>query len=109
MSLRNHAEQIIQQALAAAMPDEAVRKALNEANFSDGKVVLIAAGKAAWQMAHAACQQMGERIDSGVVITKYKHSKGSLSNLQVFEAGHPVPDENSYKATQAATTATTKR
>lgn len=102
MSLRNHAEQIIQQALAAAMPDEAVRKALNEANFSDGKVVLIAAGKAAWQMAHAACQQMGERIDSGVVITKYKHSKGSLSNLQIFEAGHPVPDENSYKATQAA-------
>lgn len=102
MSLRNHAEQIIQQALAAAIPDEAVRKALNEANFSDGKVVLIAAGKAAWQMAHAACQQIGERIDSGVVITKYKHSKGSLSNLQIFEAGHPVPDENSYKATQAA-------
>lgn len=102
MSLRNHAEQIIQQALASAMPDEAVRKALNEANFSDGKIVLIAAGKAAWQMAHAACQQMGERIDSGVVITKYKHSKGSLSNLQIFEAGHPVPDENSYKATQAA-------
>ena len=39
---------------------------------------------------------------SGVVITKYGHSKGELAPLEIWEAGHPVPDENSLKATQRA-------
>ena len=35
-------------------------------------------------------------------LQKYEHSKGELKNIAIFEAGHPVPDENSFKATEAA-------
>lgn len=89
-------------ALNAAMPDTAVREALKNARFSQGKLILIAAGKAGWQMANAAWEQLGTRIHSGVVITKYDHSKGSIGSLAIYEAGHPVPDANSFRATQAA-------
>ncbi len=37
-----------------------------------------------------------------MVVTKYGHSKGPLPGLEIYEAGHPVPDENSFRATQAA-------
>ena len=102
MSLRKDADQIMRAALRAAQPDTAVAKALDAAQFGPGRLVLVAAGKAAWQMASAAVEQLGDRVDSGVVVTKYGHSKGPLANLDIYEAGHPVPDENSFRATQAA-------
>ena len=37
-----------------------------------------------------------------MVVTKYDHSKGPIANFQIFEGGHPVPDENSFRGTQAA-------
>ena len=102
MSVRQDAEQIIRSALHAAMPDTAVIKALKEIQFGPGKLVLVAVGKAAYQMAETAMGQLGSRVHSGVVVTKYDHSKGPLPPLSIYEAGHPVPDENSYRATQAA-------
>ena len=81
------------------MPDAAVTRALEGKTFP-GRVLLVAVGKAAWQMAHAAWQTLGERIDGGIVITKYGHVKGPIGNLRLFEAGHPVPDENTFRATQ---------
>ena len=102
MSLRENANKIMQAALAAAMPDAAVCAALEKVSFGSGKLVLIAAGKAGWQMAKAAYDQLGARIDHGVVVTKYDHSNGPIGNLEIYEAGHPVPDFNSFHATQAA-------
>lgn len=102
MSLRQDANKIMESALHAALPDTAVAKALAEAHFGPGKLILVAAGKAAWQMAKAATDHLGDRISGGVVVTKYDHSKGPLPHLDIYEAGHPVPDENSYRATQAA-------
>ena len=102
MSLREDANRVMQAALTAALPDTAVAKALDGADLGPGKLILVAAGKAAWQMAKAAVDHLGDRIDGGVVVTKYDHSKGPLGNLDIFEAGHPVPDENSFRATQAA-------
>ena len=102
MSLRENANKIMQAALAAAMPDAAVCAALEKVTFGSGKLVLIAAGKAGWQMAKAAYDQLGARIDHGVVVTKYDHSNGPIGNLDIYEAGHPVPDFNSFHATQAA-------
>ena len=107
MALRENADKIMRAALAAAMPDAAVRAALEKAQFADGRLILIAAGKAGWQMARAAYDQLGSRIDSGVVVTKYDHSKGPIGNLDIHEAGHPVPDANSFKGTQAAIDAVT--
>ncbi|MBQ4370701.1 MAG: glycerate kinase, partial [Oscillospiraceae bacterium] len=102
MSLRDDANVIIQRAISASLPDEAVKKALKELEMPRGKLVTVAIGKAAWQMARAAADILGDRITDGVVITKYGHSKGNIGNMRVFEAGHPVPDANSYAATQSA-------
>lgn len=99
--LREHADTIVSAAIQAVKPDEAVRRALEGQNFS-GRVVLVAAGKAAWQMAKAAHDCLGSRIESGIVITKYDHVMGEIANFDCREAGHPVPDENSFAATQAA-------
>ena len=99
--LRSHADQIIKASIKAVLPDEAVKRALDGQDFP-GRVLLVAAGKAAWQMAKAAYDFMGERIETGVVVTKYDHVMGPIGNFLCFEAGHPVPDENSFKGTQAA-------
>ena len=101
-NLRKDADRIIDRAIKESLPDSAVRKALQEFPETKGKVVLIAVGKAAWQMADAAYGFLGNRISGGVVVTKYDHSKGRIGNLEIYEGGHPVPDENSYKGTSAA-------
>ena len=101
-NLRKDADRIIDRAIKESLPDSAVRKALQEFPETKGKVVLIAVGKAAWQMADAAYSFLGNRISGGVVVTKYDHSKGRIGNLEIYEGGHPVPDENSYKGTSAA-------
>ncbi len=99
--LRGHADQIVREAIAAVQPDAAVRRALIGRRFP-GRVLLVAAGKAAWQMAKAASDCMGDRIEKGVVVTKYGHVMGPIAAFDCYEAGHPVPDENSFRGTQAA-------
>ena len=99
--LRSHADAIIAASIKAVQPDEAVSRALAGQTFP-GRVVLVAAGKAAWQMAKAAHDCLGSRIDSGVVVTKYDHVMGPIANFTCCEAGHPVPDENSFAGTQKA-------
>lgn len=99
--LRMDTEQIMRDSLKAVLPDEAVRRALAEFRPMGGRTILIAAGKAAWQMAKAASEAL-EDIDGGVVITKYGHVKGEIPGVRCFEAGHPVPDENSFSATRKA-------
>ena len=101
-NLRKDADRIIDRAIKESLPDSAVRKALQEFPETKGKVVLIAVGKAAWQMADAAYSFLGNRNSGGVVVTKYDHSKGRIGNLEIYEGGHPVPDENSYRGTSAA-------
>lgn len=53
-------------------------------------------------MAKAAYESLGPQITDGIVITKYGHSHGPIANLAIYEAGHPVPDKQSYVATRAA-------
>lgn len=100
-TLRRDADAIIRSSLNAVLPDEAVRRALNAFAPRGGRVLLVAAGKAAWQMAHAAVEALG-RVDGGVVVTKYGHVKGEIPGVVCCEAGHPVPDENSFAATEKA-------
>ena len=99
--LRAHADSIIESSINAVKPDEAVARALCGKQFP-GRVLLVSAGKAGWQMAKAAHDCLGGRIDSGVVVTKYDHVMGPIANFELYEAGHPVPDENSFLGTQAA-------
>ncbi len=102
MNLREDANAIIASALHAALPDTAVMKALEELPSCTGRLVLVSIGKAAWQMAKAAYTKLGGRIGQGIVITKYGHGKGALGAITIREAAHPVPDDNSYSATQEA-------
>ena len=99
--LRTDAEQIVRRAIDSVKPDEAVRRALAEMKFP-GRVVLVAAGKAAWQMAATAADCLEQPVEDGVVITKYGHVMHPLPGLCCYEAGHPIPDENSFLATRAA-------
>ncbi len=99
--LRQHADEIIRDAIAAVQPDAAVQRALAGKRFP-GRVLLVAAVKAAWQMAKAAYDFLGDTIETGVVVTKYGHVMGPIANFDCYEAGHPVPDENSFRGTKAA-------
>ena len=80
--LRQDAEQIIRESIARVLPDAAVIKALENKEFSGGKVYLAAVGKAAWQMARAATAQLGEKLERGLVVTKCGHAKGRLDRVQ---------------------------
>lgn len=101
--MNQDAKHILDAALRDALPGAAVGQALDQIVFQPGgRLILVAAGKAAWEMARAAHERLGERIDAGVVVTKYDYSRGPLGSLEIYEAGHPVPDENSYRATARA-------
>ena len=102
MSLYTDAQEIIRRAIAACLPDQAVRRALEGRPFPAGRIYLVAIGKAAWQMAGCAVPLLGDRLEAGVVVTKHGHSKGPIPKCTVFEGGHPVPDEDSFRGTQAA-------
>lgn len=100
-SLRKDADQIVAASIKAVLPDEAVQRALKSFVPRGGRTLLVAAGKAAWQMANAAVAALG-KVDGGVVVTKYDHVKGEIPGVACYEAGHPVPDENSFAATGKA-------
>lgn len=99
LTLRKDADAIIAASLKAVLPDEAVRRALQSFQPKSGRVLLAATGKAAWQMAHAAVEALGS-VDGGVVVTKYDHVKGEIPGVDCYEAGHPVPDDNNFAATE---------
>lgn len=99
--LRHDADKIIAASIKAVLPDEAVRRALEDFEPGPGRTLLVAAGKAAWQMAKAAVDALGD-VEGGVVVTKYGHVKGEIPGVGCYEAGHPVPDENSFSATEKA-------
>lgn len=98
--LKQNANRIISTVLHAAMPDTAVRQALMHFPACEGRLVLVSVGKAAWRMAKTVYDRMSHKIDSGIVVTKHGYSKGAIGNLVIREAGHPVPDADTYAATQ---------
>lgn len=102
MNIREDAERIIRESIKQVMPDEAVARALQGRSFERGKILVVAAGKAAWRMARTAARILGDKISSGVVMTKYGHVEAEIPGMICYEGGHPVPDENSFRGTQAA-------
>ena len=99
--LHKDADLIVSESIRAVLPDEAVKSALKGYRGTSGKTVLVAAGKAAWQMASAAASVL-EHLDGGIVITKEAHVMGEIPGIACYEAGHPVPDERGVLATKKA-------
>ena len=99
-ALRLDAEKIARGAIAAVSPDAAVRRTLTGRRFS-GRLYLVSVGKAGWKMAQVAVDTLEQPIEKGIVVNKYGHVEQPLPGIACYEAGHPVPDENTFRATQA--------
>ena len=100
--LKKVADNIIDAAIKAVLPDKAVIRALENKEFP-GRVILVSVGKAAWQMANAASEYLGDRIDKGIVITKYGKGDWAQSFADVWEQLDGITQEyynNRIEATQ---------
>ncbi len=62
-------------------------------------IFVVGAGKASAAMAQALEELLGERLNSGLINTKYGHGL-PLRKIQVTEAAHPVPDEAGFRGAQ---------
>ena len=100
--MRQDAQFILQHAIRAVLPDAAVQRAMLNLPDCRGRRVLVAVGKAAARMAQAALQVLPHPVEAGIVITKYGHGLPMPPQIACYEAGHPVPDENSFAAARAA-------
>lgn len=104
LDLKQDMREIIDSAIKAVLPESAVKEALTHKEFLErkgkGRIVVASIGKAAWRMAKAASDILGAGI-SGAVVTKYDHSMGNITGLEIYEAGHPVLDENTLTGTKA--------
>lgn len=107
--LRRHAQTIWEASLDAASPSVCIPRLLQPTPEGfrvggkdypvKGRLIVVGAGKAGSGMAHVVDGMFGGRISSGLVITKYGHSLPT-EYIQVFEAGHPVPDESGVLAVE---------
>lgn len=95
----NEAVEICRKAIDSCLPEEGVRKALKQI-APEGNIILVAVGKAAFSMAKAAVEEL--EVKKGILISKYGHIPYPLENIECLEAGHPLSDENTLKATQKA-------
>lgn len=100
--MNNDAEKIVRHVLKDADPSREISRILTTLDIPQRDIMLIAVGKAAWDMAKAATDSLAGRISRGLVITKYGHSRGPIGCLEIREAAHPVPDNNSFAAADAA-------
>ncbi len=66
----------------------------------EGRIVGIAIGKAATEMATGLSGVIGERMSRGIILTKDGHASHPPANWDVFEASHPVPDDRGVRATR---------
>jgi glycerate 2-kinase len=65
---------------------------------SEGRLVVVGAGKAAAGLGAGLEAVLGDRIDAGRLVVKYGHG-APLRRIEVLEAAHPVPDAAGEAAT----------
>ncbi len=58
------------------------------------KIYVVGAGKGSFPIGEALDRVLGDRINEGFIVVK-RGEKRRLRHIAVFEAGHPIPDENS--------------
>ncbi len=102
MSLRDHLLSIYQAGLAAVDGRACVHRALQDQTV-DTPVYVIAIGKAAPAMLQGALDVLADRLRAGLLITKhgYAPARPLPAKIDVFEAGHPWPDQASLDAGEA--------
>ncbi|MFP4497009.1 MAG: glycerate kinase [Vulcanimicrobiota bacterium] len=75
---------------------------INGLNYKTNKVKVVGFGKASCTMAAGVESALPPEMIEGMVVTKYGHLK-PLSKIKSMEAGHPIPDLNSIRATNHIT------
>ncbi|MCP4536125.1 MAG: glycerate kinase [Chloroflexi bacterium] len=113
-NLRSVATELQQAALTAIEPAAAVHRHVDREGTtlvvanrrydlaSYERVFVVAGGKAAVPMTAALIDILGNYVNATIVVTKRGSPLNLQSpNLQILEAGHPVPDENSIRGAQA--------
>ncbi|HZD53829.1 MAG TPA: glycerate kinase [Woeseiaceae bacterium] len=89
-------------ALAAVSPDRVLPAHLPAA--PPGRTVVLAVGKAATAMADAVAMHWGAPL-TGLAVTRYGHVLPGFArheHIELIEAGHPIPDENSMTGARRA-------
>ncbi len=104
--------EVIEHALKKVNPRKQIRKnfqsskeklkiygrTLNLKNIEN--IYVIGAGKASHEMGKEIENQLSDRIEKGIIITKHGYKKESLKKIETLEGGHPLPDENCLAGTR---------
>jgi glycerate 2-kinase len=107
--LRGAAKVILREALRAAEPRRLVRRQLRLRNgtlevagvrhsLRRGRIVVVAAGKAAFAMARATEEVLGPHLSGGLAVSSA--ASGSLERIRPVIASHPIPDARGLAAAQ---------
>jgi hydroxypyruvate reductase len=96
-ALRRAAAAILAAALRAADPERLVRRHLRARDLAGrGRLVLVAAGKAAAAMARAAERALGSRLEGGIAVAPAPGP--DLRRVRLLLSSHPLPDERGEAA-----------
>ena len=91
-----------QAAIDQADPKAAVARHMTAlSQNANGRVIVIAAGKAAPAMLRGAMAQLGQNIEA--ICVTHKENQDRIENIPFFNSGHPIPDDVGLKATQMIT------
>ena len=93
--------EILSAAIAAVVPRSSVRQRLEQEDFGDGKVAIVAIGKAAGVMMRSAFDFFGERVTDALLITSPAYANQLPANVTFIPGSHPVPDQTSLDAGSA--------
>ncbi len=74
-----------------------ISKSFNFNNYD--RIIVIGAGKASTSMAYEVEKILEDKINEGLVVTKYNF-RSELERIQVLEASHPLPDKNGIEASK---------
>lgn len=103
--LRAEARRLFRLALDAADPARALRTALRLAPFpvagADGRVILLAVGKAAIPLAQEAMLHLPAGVPAQVLVVTNYENACDLPGARVMASGHPVPDAAGLAAGEA--------
>lgn len=110
--LRRSAREIFDAALASVDPRDAVKQAIvrdgltvdvcgERFDASSTPIFAIALGKAAASMARGVEDSLGDKLERGV-ISAPAFSESLSRPWEIFEGGHPLPNEASLAAAQSA-------
>jgi hydroxypyruvate reductase len=98
VTLREAGLQIFRAALRAGDVGPLVRRALESADLSHHRrILVVGAGKASGAMAQALEEVLGDRITEGLVVVKDGYT-APTRRIRLLEAGHPIPDERGLRA-----------